>query len=353
MGSKVWPWSVLDVYHPPLHVGCACELVAVDQAVAAGLVGPDGFQTADQAIHALSITETHFDRDELDEELAVLEAEQRRWWKGSGRPGQFRGGREEVAAGLRRRRAARLPDFEPETVEVRDLADDDLDLRPVSVADLKADARIMVNGELRTVLAMPAPGFIRLADDGGLVHIGRDVVLGVPGPDTPEPPPEPDPADEPAAVRWTDVERLATMPAPADSGDVAAGFRFAGPGSRGRTTTDTGGTTVISEGFFRQPAAVRESVVLRRLGGRLTEALGDDGIEALQLFDASIDSGKAVTDAYVLLNSQSGPGALEERPVTMRLLIEAALEAGVPLRPEIERLADGPSVMEAAGASAS
>jgi len=112
MGGKVWPHSVLRTYHPPLHGSCPCEIWTVDRARQAGLIGPDSFQGHDQSVYALQIAEAAWDENELAEEMALLEAVQRRWWKGTTRAGQFRqrrGG--DPAEVLRRARAARMQEF--------------------------------------------------------------------------------------------------------------------------------------------------------------------------------------------------------------------------------------------------
>ena len=40
MGGKVWPWAVLDLFHPPTHTGCRCSLHKV----------PDGVGVPDAAV---------------------------------------------------------------------------------------------------------------------------------------------------------------------------------------------------------------------------------------------------------------------------------------------------------------
>lgn len=39
MGGRLWPWPVLDGFHPPTHHGCRCSLHAVSYAKAKGWVG--------------------------------------------------------------------------------------------------------------------------------------------------------------------------------------------------------------------------------------------------------------------------------------------------------------------------
>jgi hypothetical protein len=118
MGGKVWPHSVLRQYHPPLHASCPCQVLTVDRARQDGLIGPDSFQSHDQSIYALQIAEAAWDEDELAEEMALLEAVQRRWWKGTTRAGQFRqrrGG--DPGEVLRRARATRMQEFTSEEDE--------------------------------------------------------------------------------------------------------------------------------------------------------------------------------------------------------------------------------------------
>ena len=38
MGEKFWPWSVLKRIQPPLHLGCPCYLLGLDEAVEMGLM---------------------------------------------------------------------------------------------------------------------------------------------------------------------------------------------------------------------------------------------------------------------------------------------------------------------------
>ncbi len=49
MGGKVWPWGVLDAFHPPVHTGCQCMLVPIDAARQAGLIRGDAFVPAGRA----------------------------------------------------------------------------------------------------------------------------------------------------------------------------------------------------------------------------------------------------------------------------------------------------------------
>lgn len=41
MGGRFWPWSVLDLIHPPMHPGCPCMLYGRDEAIEAGWIRAD------------------------------------------------------------------------------------------------------------------------------------------------------------------------------------------------------------------------------------------------------------------------------------------------------------------------
>jgi hypothetical protein len=165
MAGKVWPHSVLASYHPPLHFGCDCRVRPIEWARERGLIAPDSFASVDDAMLARQVTET----PDLDE---LLEATVERWWKGTAGPGRFRARHGDLAAGLRRPRAPRI-DPEP----VRTLGDE-LDVRPVAVAELKAGDRLMVDGALTRIEAVVAPGVLELAG-GETVRVTRDTVQGV------------------------------------------------------------------------------------------------------------------------------------------------------------------------------
>jgi len=206
MGGKVWPWSVLHVHRPPLHVGCECELWTIARAISEGLVHQGTFQTADQAIHALSITEADFDADEVDAEMALLEA---RWaehyGKGTTKGGQFRpkrGG--DPGRVLRRRRSVRMPHMHVPTpamgAEPVSEPGDRLDVRAMRTADLKVGDRLLVGDELERITEVRSPGLLHL-EHSGLVYIDRETTRGVPaepvtgeelpaGHDVPATPPE-------------------------------------------------------------------------------------------------------------------------------------------------------------------
>lgn len=41
MAGKVWPWNVLDKFHPPLHAGCKCGLEGIPSAITRGAISHD------------------------------------------------------------------------------------------------------------------------------------------------------------------------------------------------------------------------------------------------------------------------------------------------------------------------
>jgi hypothetical protein len=106
MGNKFWPWSVLKKIQPPLHAGCPCYLLGLDEAVAEGLMSPDLVPDEEDALlryeQLKGIVDELEDRDDLEEALAeiweeiaereILEeaAKPLRWGKGVAKGGQFR-----------------------------------------------------------------------------------------------------------------------------------------------------------------------------------------------------------------------------------------------------------------------
>lgn len=114
MGGKVWPWSVLDVFHPPLcGPWCQCELLTIQEAVAAGLVHPGTFQSADQAVAIMHIHECAVDLVELDEQLALLEVAWRDWLHPRNRLGRWRDSHSAVRAEVARSSAPPAPTANP------------------------------------------------------------------------------------------------------------------------------------------------------------------------------------------------------------------------------------------------
>lgn len=59
MGGKAWPWSILDVFHPPLcGPWCACELWTIDRAVRAGLIERGDIQSGDRVAAMVHVHES-------------------------------------------------------------------------------------------------------------------------------------------------------------------------------------------------------------------------------------------------------------------------------------------------------
>ena len=100
MAGKVWPWSVLRLYHPPMHHGCPCKLVGIQDAIRRGLMRPNQVPEAGDALRrarAIIAKATRLEElasaDVVDEYLAVIEADHRhqlRYAKGTAKGGQFR-----------------------------------------------------------------------------------------------------------------------------------------------------------------------------------------------------------------------------------------------------------------------
>jgi hypothetical protein len=123
MAGKVWPWTVLRGFHPPLHHGCACSLqpaAVAERALGRAPVMP----SPELAFAAMAVQEARWeptsdlyvDPDDVDGELepddpmAVLEAYAKRWAKGTTHGGQFRpkrGGNPGRPVGGRMRHLAR------------------------------------------------------------------------------------------------------------------------------------------------------------------------------------------------------------------------------------------------------
>lgn len=101
MADQFWPWEVLENFQPPVHHGCACSLLGLDEAVAEGLMTPDQVpDTADAVRRARKALKDAADMEEsLDEATirsyidgpAIEEAGNvLRWDKGFAHGGQFR-----------------------------------------------------------------------------------------------------------------------------------------------------------------------------------------------------------------------------------------------------------------------
>jgi hypothetical protein len=109
MGNRFWPWSVLKRIQPPLHPGCPCYLLGLDEAIEAGLMTkamvPEREDAENRYTHLKKSVESLEDRDDLQEaieevfveiaarELDLEEARRRiplRWHKGFSKGGEFR-----------------------------------------------------------------------------------------------------------------------------------------------------------------------------------------------------------------------------------------------------------------------
>ena len=81
LGGKVWPWEILNKINPPLHTGCRCQLVGLDEAHRLGLVGKDmttdlmdAVSTAKAALKADEIVTEAITPDEWQEYLDEIRA---------------------------------------------------------------------------------------------------------------------------------------------------------------------------------------------------------------------------------------------------------------------------------------
>lgn len=217
MGGKVWPWSVVDLYRPPLHPHCEgrCSLWTIAEAERMGWITEADYRTRDD-MPGGDIMETvaelfDVDPDDLDEALALVEARyDRRYPKGTTKAGEFRPRRGGVvglrAPGRRRRRGAPEVDASPVTQLAREL-----DVQEIRTADLKRGDTVMVQGEPDVVEEARGNGLFVLRD-AGLVLIDRDTVRGVPKDDrkTPDvrdewPPRTEKPSADAAKVKGADV----------------------------------------------------------------------------------------------------------------------------------------------------
>lgn len=100
MSGKVWPWSVLKLWHPPLHFGCPCHLVGIPEALERGMIEPDriphakdAMQRAREIMRKARRLEEIADPELVAEWLELVESRRReyvRWPKGSTKGGQFR-----------------------------------------------------------------------------------------------------------------------------------------------------------------------------------------------------------------------------------------------------------------------
>jgi 8-oxo-dGTP pyrophosphatase MutT (NUDIX family) len=103
MGERFWPWEVLEGFQPPVHHGCACYLLGLDEAVADGHMDAD--QVPDPGDALRRFRQAMRDVEEMEEaleesvirehiEARVIEearnVEPLRWAKGFAHGGEFR-----------------------------------------------------------------------------------------------------------------------------------------------------------------------------------------------------------------------------------------------------------------------
>ena len=128
----------------------------------------------------MQIVEAPIDEDRLEDEMALLEAAwNEHFGAGTTKGGQFRPkrGGDPGARLRRRRRLHRMPHMH--SVEPVKALGDELDVRDLNVADLRAGDRVMVNGNLERIehVDEKTPGLLTL-EDSGLVHIDRETIKG-------------------------------------------------------------------------------------------------------------------------------------------------------------------------------
>lgn len=182
MAGKVWPWTVLEAYRPPLHVGCGCRLVPVALAQDRDLPGSARMAHPEMAFHAMQVQEATWDPGELEEELSVLEGMvleaarggQERWGSGHTKGGQFkprRGGTPGRPTGKRmmkrrRRRADLLPVVKPAGIDKVE--------RTKLASKLAAGDEVFLDGEwARVEHAHEKPGVLDL-EGVGMVYVDPD-----------------------------------------------------------------------------------------------------------------------------------------------------------------------------------
>lgn len=83
MAGRVWPWVVLDAFHPPTHTGCKCSLWSRDEAVAAGWPRAGDIQPLDVAMRRAAAARLLLHEDAVEGmRLAFVET-------GAGSPAKF------------------------------------------------------------------------------------------------------------------------------------------------------------------------------------------------------------------------------------------------------------------------
>lgn len=400
MAGKVWPHSILRIYHPPLHGACPCSIITPAQATKEGLLTDESqWQTADQAVPAMQVTEQlALDGDELAVfTMGVLEVGyDTRWGKGTTKAGQFRPRRggdpgsvilhdhlprmaHAFTADELIRNYERMHGTSPSDKQVADLRskypsegarpvtsiDRANEVRDLAVKDLGEGDHVMVNGQLERVTKVHAgtPGLVEL-EHTGLAHIDRDTIRGIKGdgavragevkgagPDQPEPPeppaggtgrPAPAPAGVPGRISHDQAMKVARMRKPAEGGELAPGIHYNPDLTRSEARGDD---LHLPPGFFKLSRAKREAVIHRHHGRVLADSLGDDGVK--QFGEPHLGSRKSVVDAYYGINADATREQYSAlHPDAAQKVATAALERGLPLHPDAARLARRPAAID-------
>lgn len=102
LSGQFWPWEVLDALHPPIHVGCACYLIPLHEAITSGYMRlsmipdtQDAIRRARQIMRDARRMEEAASPEQIAEHLSLLEAGQvdpgfiRRFPKGTREGGRF------------------------------------------------------------------------------------------------------------------------------------------------------------------------------------------------------------------------------------------------------------------------
>lgn len=74
LGGKIWPWTLLEMQHPPQHLNCGCKLWAPEDAFRLGWAIPKGVVSVDEAISMLHLLEATVDDRWDPEGLWLAEA---------------------------------------------------------------------------------------------------------------------------------------------------------------------------------------------------------------------------------------------------------------------------------------
>lgn len=129
MAGKLWPWSVLRLYHPPLHTGCPCRLIPVAEAVRRGLVhsakvpdAMDAMRRAREIAKKAARLEEIARPGEVETHLALVESVRRhaaRFAKGTVKGGEFRPTRGGYAKAVRGEAGRLLSDLVPASTTPR------------------------------------------------------------------------------------------------------------------------------------------------------------------------------------------------------------------------------------------